>query len=122
MSARKWTAIVDDLAGGPTGFAGFTGSTDGKTAVENCCGFCLAGNPGALGVCDFFIFRCRLRPGAPKSICQQAAPGSFDFAPSNLLLCDRCVRRFAQDDDFARGLKHTRHPLPSPKLEAIPPF
>ena len=33
-----------------------------------------------VGVCDFFIFRCSLRRKAPKSICQQASPGSFDSA------------------------------------------
>ena len=39
-----------------------------------------------LGVGDFFVFRCSLRSETPKSICQQASPGSFDSALKTLCL------------------------------------
>jgi hypothetical protein len=43
---------------------------------------------------------------ALQGICRQASPGSFDCAPQGPVLCDTSVRRFAQDDGFAVGLKY----------------
>ena len=42
------------------------------------------GTPGqvaSVGICDFFDFPVVGGRRAPKSICQQASPGSFDSAP-----------------------------------------
>jgi hypothetical protein len=58
------------------------------------------------------LIRLSLREGAhvcgrkaPKSICQQASPGSFDSAPSSAVSRDKSARRFAQDDGFVDSRK-----------------
>src|SRR5580704_5191406 len=43
---------------------------------------------------------------ARKSICQQASPGVLRLRAISRPLCDRSVRRFAQDDGFVGGEKH----------------
>jgi hypothetical protein len=42
---------------------------------------CEVGNPVTLGGCDFLSSVVVCGRKAPKSICQQASPGSFDSAP-----------------------------------------
>ena len=74
------------------------------------------GKPGQIatvGVCDSFIFSCSLRPGSsqehlPTSIAGVPSTGSgqaLRLRAINPSVCDRSVRRFAQDDDFIGGLE-----------------
>jgi hypothetical protein len=59
------------------------------------------------GVCDFFIFRCSLRPESS----QEHPPTKHRRGPSTprhrASISDRSAKRFAQDDGFVGGLKYS---------------
>ena len=57
------------------------GSTAGRDGWDDNGESGEAGNPSTLGVCDFLSSVVVCGRKAPKSICQQASPGSFDSAP-----------------------------------------
>jgi hypothetical protein len=65
-----------------------------------------------VGVCDFFILRCSLRPESPQEHLQtsiagvpSAALGTGSSTPHDQALChrDKSVVRSAQDDEFVGG-------------------
>ena len=64
------------------------------------------GNPGTLGVCDFFIFRvvCGRRLRRASANKHRRGPSTPRYEPS---VCDGSAKRCAQDDGFVRDLKYS---------------
>jgi hypothetical protein len=61
-----------------------------------------------LGVCDFFIFRCSLRPESSQEHLPTSIAGVLRLRAIKPSVCDRSAKRFAQDDGFVGGLKYSR--------------
>jgi hypothetical protein len=66
---------------------------------------CEVGNPGTLEVCDFFIFRYRLRPESSQEHLPTIIAGVLRLRAIKPSACDISAKRFAQDDGFVGGLK-----------------
>jgi hypothetical protein len=59
-----------------------------------------------VGVCDSFIFRCRLRPESSQEHLPTSIAEVLRLRAIKPCLCDRCARRFAQDDNsFEQGVQ-----------------
>ena len=61
----------------------------------------------SLGVCDFFIFRCSLRPESSQEHLPTSIAGVLRLRAIRPAVCDRSAKRFAQDDGFVGGLKYS---------------
>src|SRR5882757_4187094 len=56
-----------------------------------------------VGACDFFNFRCRLRPESSQEYLPTSIAGVLRLRAIKPPVCDRSAKRFAQDDDFVGG-------------------
>jgi hypothetical protein len=63
------------------------------------------GNPGTLGVCDFFIFRCSLRPESSQGHLPTSTARVLRLRAIKPSARDSSAKRFAQDDGFVWGLE-----------------
>jgi hypothetical protein len=63
------------------------------------------GNPGTLGVCDFFIFRCSLRPESSQGHLPTSTARVLRLRAIKPSARDSSAKRFAQDDGFVGGLE-----------------
>jgi hypothetical protein len=59
-----------------------------------------------VGVCDFFILLCSLRPESSQEHLQTSIAGVLRLRAIKLSVCDRSAKRFAQDDGFVGGLEY----------------
>jgi hypothetical protein len=76
-----------------------------------------AGNLGTLGICDFFIFRCSLRPESSQEQLPTSIAGVLRLRAMKPSDCDRAAKRFAQDDGFVGGYaENTKRAIKSPAL------
>jgi hypothetical protein len=53
-----------------------------------------------LRACDFFIFRCSLRPESSQEHLPTSIAGVLRLRAIKPAVCDRSAKRFAQDDGF----------------------
>jgi hypothetical protein len=60
-----------------------------------------------VGACDFFIFRCSLRPESSQEHLPTSIAGVLRLRAIKPSVCDRSAKRFAQDDGFVGGLKYS---------------
>jgi hypothetical protein len=64
-----------------------------------------AGNPGTLGGCDFFIFRCSLLLESSQEHLPASIAEVLRLRATKPSVCDSSAKRFAQDDGFVGGLE-----------------
>jgi hypothetical protein len=57
-----------------------------------------------VGVCDFFILRCSLRPEGSQERLQRRIAGVLRLRATSAVSPDPSVTHSAQDDDFVGGL------------------
>jgi hypothetical protein len=96
--ARRDSRDDNAVAGRGSVFPGkVRGTADPSTARRD--------RSASLGVCDFFIFRCSLRPESSQEHLPTSIAGVLRLRAIKRSVCDRSAKRFAQDDGFVGGLK-----------------
>src|SRR5580700_8211581 len=84
----------------------FRGGT-GRVSIGIGEGWRRTADPSApLGACDFFDLACSLWLESWEEHLPTSIAGVLRLRAISRPLCDRCARRFAQDDGFVGGEKH----------------